>query len=107
VELRSDFVLRALSDRMAREALLERLLAGGDVLRRSRGRRGRQCECRQNRSSHHASPFPWVRPGAPDGRMWVEWSLCLAGAATAVNVVTDVSSWAYACFAVINAVSPE
>src|SRR5262249_48316682 len=68
VKLRPDLVLRALSDRMAREALLERLLAGGNILRRSRGGRGRHCECRQNCSSHHASPFRGLRPGAPDGR---------------------------------------
>src|ERR1700736_2042274 len=88
VEFRPDLVLRALSDGMAREALLERLLAGGDILRRSRGRRGRQCDCRQNRSSHHASPFPWNddAAGRPSRTAACEYSLRMTGAATPVNV---------------------
>src|SRR5262249_47538413 len=57
VEFWADLVLRALSDGMAWEAFLERLRAGGDILRGGRGRRGRRRDCRQSSFFHYASPF--------------------------------------------------
>src|SRR5579862_1486008 len=69
VEFGADLVLRVVADRMARQALMERYLAFGDVLRRGRARTCSDQTGGQNQSLHcpFAPQFPQrrSRPFAP------------------------------------------
>src|SRR5262249_32274148 len=80
VELRSDLVLRAFADRVARQAFPERLLARPDILRQGGGARSRKHGSDQQQGSRH-DRFLSTISGQTSGRRIAAGAACRPGMA--------------------------